>query len=658
MEAKEGLEKGGVVKEFLQNVTLRSILIGVACVFVIAILVPFSDVKIMGTYLAQDFIPIVAVLFFTFIIVVVNVLIRLFNRAKGLSDAELTVIFIMMLVSSAIPSMGLMEYLLPSIAGFKYYSSSANQWDTLLRPYVSEWIYVNDADAVRYFFEGLPKGMEIPWGAWVKPLISWGIFILMLYFVMLCISVIFRKQWVDREKLTFPLVQLPLEMLKREKPDNLISDFFKNRMMWIGFAIPAIISTWKELYNHGLMLVPIQTSWSIHFTVGGSTTNLPLVLSMPIAGFAFLVNLDVAFSMWFFHLFGMVQKLLFFKFGYTIGSAMTYNDEMPPTLAHEGMGALIMFVLFGLWIARKHVADIFKKAIGKGEGIDDSGELFSYRLALFGAVAGIILLAVWSTLAGMNFAIALFFIVISLFVFIGVTRAVAEGGLSFIQSPYIPEAFTASTFGTKVVSNGDLGVMGFHFLWMADIRAFIMPAFANTLKLTDTVKIKSRQLFWGILAAILISMVVSCIYTIKSCYETGGINLEGWFYRVAPVMSFDGMADFIKNNSGINWGGLLWDGIGAGFMAFLMYMRYRFLWWPIHPVGFPISNTFAMRMSWFAIFISWLFKSLIIKYGGERLYRTVRPLFLGLIFGEFVTDGLWIFIDFLTHKTGHVLFNG
>lgn len=659
MEESEKAGKDSVLTNFLQNVTIRSIIIGIICAFVIAIVGPFCEMYIQGTFLGADFLPIISVLFFVILVLVVNIIIRVINRNAGLSDSELIVIFIMMLVSAAIPTFGLTEYLLPEIAGFRYYASENNQWETLLKPHIASWAYVSDPDAARYFFEGLPKGQSIPWSAWIGPLTAWGIFILMLYFVMMCICVIFRKQWVEREKLVFPLIQLPMEMLKKEKPTNLVGDFFKNKIMWIGFLIPAVLSTWRELYKHGLMLVNIPDHWHVSFPAGGGAAGLPIWLNLPIVGFSYLVNLDVSFSLWFFHLFGMMQKILFLKFGFTIGSPDTYNEEMPATLAHEGMGAIIVLVLFGIWVARKHIKDVITKAFSKGEGIDDSSEMFSYRLAFIGLIAGIIGLVVWSSLAGMNFLVALLFIVLALFVFIAATRIMAEGGIVFVQSPHLPQVFTTNTIGATNMTNGDLAVLGFHFIWMSDIRAFIMPSFANSLKLADTMKIKSRQLFWGIIIAIIVSAVVSIVYTISTCYKVGGINLVSWFYANggAPTICYDTMASIIKNRGGINWGGLLFDGIGAVFMGFLMYMRYRFLWWPIHPLGFPIANTFAMRRSWFAIFLAWLFKSFIIKYGGERLFRTLRPLFLGLILGEFITDGIWLLIDLLTGSTGHVLYN-
>lgn len=50
---------------------------------------------------------------------------------------------------------------------------------------------------------------------------------------------------------------------------------------------------------------------------------------------------------------------------------------------------------------------------------------------------------------------------------------------------------------------------------------------------------------------------------------------------------------------------------------------------------------------WFSIFVGWLLKRSIHKYGGFKLYYRLRTLFVGLVVGEVVAGGFWIFLDFL-----------
>ena len=70
-------------------------------------------------------------------------------------------------------------------------------------------------------------------------------------------------------------------------------------------------------------------------------------------------------------------------------------------------------------------------------------------------------------------------------------------------------------------------------------------------------------------------------------------------------------------------------------------MRLRFWWWPFHPVGYIAANTWGSH--WYALpfFIGWLVKTLVVRYGGLRLYRRSMPLAIGFIVGDLLNGGVW-----------------
>jgi hypothetical protein len=88
-------------------------------------------------------------------------------------------------------------------------------------------------------------------------------------------------------------------------------------------------------------------------------------------------------------------------------------------------------------------------------------------------------------------------------------------------------------------------------------------------------------------------------------------------------------------------------------MGTLMWARHHFLWWPVHYLGFPIGATLTIVFTWFSIFIGWSLKAIILKYGGVRLYRELRPFFLGLVLGHVFVSGFWVVFDFITGETGN-----
>jgi len=103
----------------------------------------------------------------------------------------------------------------------------------------------------------------------------------------------------------------------------------------------------------------------------------------------------------------------------------------------------------------------------------------------------------------------------------------------------------------------------------------------------------------------------------------------------------------LRNPYGTDWGRLSFLGIGALIMAGLTFMRYRFLWWPLHPIGFAIAPTDPVKRLSFSIFLAWAAKLIILKLGGVTLYRRAKLLFIGLIMGYFVGGGVSFVVDMI-----------
>jgi hypothetical protein len=80
---------------------------------------------------------------------------------------------------------------------------------------------------------------------------------------------------------------------------------------------------------------------------------------------------------------------------------------------------------------------------------------------------------------------------------------------------------------------------------------------------------------------------------------------------------------------------------GALVAVGLMWLRGQFYGFPLHPIGFAISGSWAMNLVWFPLALAWGIKLAIIRYGGLPLYRRLLPFFLGLILGEAVVGMGW-----------------
>ena len=87
-----------------------------------------------------------------------------------------------------------------------------------------------------------------------------------------------------------------------------------------------------------------------------------------------------------------------------------------------------------------------------------------------------------------------------------------------------------------------------------------------------------------------------------------------------------------------------------------MWLKQRFLWWPIHPMSLPISSMWMTDAIMLSVFVSWLIKGSILKYGGSSLYHRGKPFFIGLVAGQFISMGFWIVVDYIIGTTDNVVY--
>ncbi|MBT4496405.1 MAG: hypothetical protein HOC74_01710, partial [Gemmatimonadetes bacterium] len=281
------------------GVTWRSVLTGAFLVGAISIISPWAVLMVKGSQLTSNAIPIITVILFFLVTILAMPLLKILRRSMAFTRAELITVYVMMLVGSVVVTTGFTGSFLSVITGAQYYATPENEWADLFLPHIHRWMGPTDMEAIRLFFEGLPKDTPIPWASWKLPLIAWIGFILVFYWVILCLGVLLRGQWVENERLVFPLTRLPLEMIEDvDKEDNLISRLFTNRLMWFGFAIPLLLHSWNSLNFYHDAFQRIALNGSVVLLQG--MVSLPFRLNFPILGLAYLMSLNVSFSIWLF----------------------------------------------------------------------------------------------------------------------------------------------------------------------------------------------------------------------------------------------------------------------------------------------------------------------------------------------------------------------
>ena len=437
-----------------------------------------------------------------------------------------------------------------------------------------------------------------------------------------------------------------------------VKPFFKSRAMWIGFGIAFLLLGLNGLHHY----VPSVPKYPVYFPalrIFEGKVVLPLRVTFAWVGFFYLVNLDITFSIWVFYVLGKIQEGIFKAVGIASTEQLSlYSFSQTADLTHQAMGACLVFVLYSLWIGRKHLREVWRKAWDRNAEIDDSGELLSYRTAVFGFMGSLVFIGVWLWASGIPLIILPLFVGTCLIFYVFVTRVIATAGVATARSPMVAAFFVISGIGTSVIGAKGLVALTFTYVWQSEMRLFPMIACANGLKLAESVKGTKKRLFWAMGIALVCSLAGATWIILTICYDHGGINLHKFFMNHQAMRTFTDMARVVKQHPvALDMRGWVFTGVGAAIEGFLMFAQHRFYWWPLHPVGFVISVGWLTGQIWFSVFVAWMLKSIIVKYGGARAFNVAKPLFLGLILGEAVVAGFWLVVDWLMGEVGNSITN-
>ena len=117
----------------------------------------------------------------------------------------------------------------------------------------------------------------------------------------------------------------------------------------------------------------------------------------------------------------------------------------------------------------------------------------------FGLLISLSLVAMGLWMSGLPLLMALIFTFGAMVLYLGLTRAVAEGGLPAMRPPITTASFLIAGAGTSSLGAEGLVALGFTYGWHAEIRSFVMSSVANGLKISQTFKGSKRRLFWVII---------------------------------------------------------------------------------------------------------------------------------------------------------------
>jgi len=620
-------------------VTLRAVLLGLLliplnCYWVIVVEVRWYTLD--GSCLPLFVTPV----FMLTVVTVGNIVFAKLAPRRALGQGELLTVYIMIVMSVTMAGHDTLQNMFGSITHYAWYTHKNPElpWPETFGTLLPRHLQVLDIEALSGFYEG--NSTIYRWAnlrPWLAPLAWWSAFVLVMVMMMLCLSVLFRRAWTEHEKLSFPIIQLPMAMTE----DGGSTVFFRSRLMWIGFAIAAGIGVLNglHLFHPTLPFLKVRhaDTWiAFHTGPWNAGGNLPMSFYPFAVGLAYFLPLDLSFSCWFFYVFRKVEH---------VGGAALGFDRLRdfPYINAQASGAWLGLTAGLLWVARRWLWQVFTTALGRGP-LDDSDEPMRYRTALLGLAAGFAFLVAFWRYAGVSaYVIALFFglyFVIAL----AITRVRAELGAPHEIYFVNPAQIMVTAVGTTALGSRNLIGMA-HTHWLNRCyRNHPMPNQLEAFKMGEAAAIDARRLLWVMFGATVVAMLATYWAHLHESYHSGALAKDLGFKSWAGGEAFGRLQNWIEFGEPAQAGNRM--AMVAGFLAVsaLRFLRSRHLWWPFHPAGYALGVSFAMDYFWFAFFMSWLAKLLIIRYGGMRTHRAAIPFFLGLILGDYTIGSIWAII--------------
>ena len=288
------------------GLSARAVVVSLVCVVLLSILSPYVEFVVAATQIGSIAPPPGPIILLFALVLALNPTLRLF-RIRPLGRDELIVVYCVLLAVAVIPSCQFAQWVFSVTTGPFYYATFENKWAEY-NWMMPTWWGPRDTWVIRTFYEGLPPGTSIPWAAWFKPLLAFGTLVSLFYVCLLSILTLVRKQWIERERLAFPLVQLPMQLVGVvEETGRVIPSFLRNRVLWLGALLPIIVHSINGLHFHFPYFPQIQLQYiplGTYFTgrCWNCVNPLFVCIHFCLIGFAFMSGRDVPFSIVFFFL--------------------------------------------------------------------------------------------------------------------------------------------------------------------------------------------------------------------------------------------------------------------------------------------------------------------------------------------------------------------
>lgn len=577
-------------------------------------------------------------------------------RRTGLARRELLVVYAIVLVGAPLMSRFVLFYVVPKAIFYRYMAAQNPQWETSFLPLVPPWYSPVSPTAVDGFFRG---EVSVPWGEWAAPLAMWYSVMLALFGASFCLILLISKQWIVHERLSFPLAQIPLEIVQEPESGNGAGRLPRSRALWIGLAISGGMTLYNSI-NHfvpSLPTIPLEPTKLMEWRGVGPLAGfgaLYVELSPAVIGLVYLIPTDLSFSCWFFWVVRLVSHVLAIAYGATPMPPEEWSGDVFPAPYQVGAGAVVALGIWALWIARRHLSRAARLVLTRPSDQDDDGPL--YRWAMLGFAVSFAWLVAFCWLSGCRalFGVILMASIVGTYFVWAKVRAetalepIVAAGYDWLLAPINSRALRPQEIITLVSMRWATFPVSSMIYSAPVINAL------QTLKIADSAGIRTRRLAAALVVTFAIVLAAGCVVMLVGIYHYGYFGTAAGLHYGWPSGQNRRDGEFINQlitaPNGPSMNTVLAMIAGAVICITLGLLRLRFWWWPLNPVGFAVAMGWGLIFHIAPFVIGWAAKTLVIRYGGLKLYRNTVPLAIGLIVGDLVSSTLWAVVLLLSHS--------
>jgi hypothetical protein len=635
--------------------TILALVVGLVFCVLIWIFTPYNNYLLYLGAISGNYIPPSALFLIFLTAAFLNPILRLFGRGLYFTRRQLALILAMMLVACVTPGQGLLR-LLPYALGdtvvtaaedrdFAAFMETADLPPSLFPGPVG---YDADVTPMRSFFAELLPGESIPWNVWLPPLLSWGTFFLFLALLFVGGALLVYPQWRENERLAFPLLDIEGRAIDPPGAGGVVGGLYRNVSFWVGLGLVFTIYLFVALSEYFPEDVPsIPLSWNL----SPAFSEKPFVymawylkqgrLIFAVLVIAYLMPARMSFSIW----------ATAAAYGIWEGLARSYAPQLEPTSAiktNHLSGAAVTLTIAILWLGRKHwwrVARLVVRPGSTGEDHRDRWAGILFALGLIGCFAFFL----WT---GVQPVWALVFVAMAVSVSLLVTRFVAETGfpvmrVSGLYPADVMRMVPTGWLAAPTLFMGAIVYLLIHIASSVNGMALAIHGLALDPKMPPRRKPRLAVL---LVAVMVLGLLVAGAAHIHFSYhhsetlDHSDSPISSWGVKMMR-QSYDLFGEWeagqFRQPRHNQWAHLA---LGAGAAGVLEYACLLTPKWPLHPIGLLIAPTWQGRMTFGSVFLGWLLKMLLLRYGGGRLYEAAKPFFIGLIMGEVTATVFWAIV--------------